>query len=196
MNQFLSDAERTLSSANNITAALQRLARAVVPRLADFCFVFLVRRNDVRCVATAHTTAEGQRLLRGLTRVYKITRNDPVSTVAQVLRTGRPKLRTEIRSEAAAPLADLRVFTLHQRLGARSALVVPIGSAPEVLGAISLSYAESGRRYTAHDLKIARRLAALTAACLRKRARVARVAPPSPNVPIVQRRPLRLRARA
>ena len=146
MSQFLSDAERNIASAQNNTSALQRLARATVPHLADFCLIFRVRGNDVRCVASAHTTPEGQRLLRGLTRVYKITRNDPISTVAHVLRTGRPKLRTAIFNEPAAPVTDLRVFTLHQRLGARSALVVPIGSPPDVLGAISLSYANSGRQ--------------------------------------------------
>ena len=194
MDQFLSDAERSLASAQNITSALQHLARAVVPRLADFCFIFRLRGNDVRCVASAHTTPEGQRLLKRLTRVYKITRNDPVSTVAHVLRTGRPKLRTGIRSEATAPLADLRVFTLHQRLGVRSALVVPIGSLPEVLGAISLSYAHSDRQYTASDLAVARRLAALTAEFLRKPKR-GRISPAPVNVPIAPRRPLRLRAR-
>jgi sigma-B regulation protein RsbU (phosphoserine phosphatase) len=192
MNQFFSDVDRILSPAANVRAALQRLVRVVVPGLADFCFIFLVSDNDVRCVASAHTTLEGQRLLRGLTRVYKITRNDPVSTVAHVLRTGRPKLRTEISSETAAPLADLRVFTLHRRLGARSALVVPIGSAPAVVGAISLSYGESGRHYTAQDVPVARRLAGLTAAFLRDRARVTQA---QAQVPLIQRRPLRLRAR-
>jgi GAF domain-containing protein len=192
MNRLLANAERILSPAQNMGVALQRLAGAVVPRLADFCFIFLLAGNDVRCVATAHTTAQGQRLLRRLTRVYKIRRDDPVSTVAHVLRTGRPKLRTDIQSEAAAPLADLRVFTLHRRLGARSALVVPIGSAPHILGAISLSYAESGRHYTGQDLRIARRLAALTAAFLRKRTGATQA---QPTLAAIQRRPLRHRAR-
>jgi hypothetical protein len=109
-----------------------------------------------------------------------------------VIRTGRPKLRTEIRSEVAAPVTDLRVFMLHRRLGVRSALVVPIADAAGVLGAISLSYADSGRRYTAQDVPEARRVGTLTAAFLRKRM----ATPAQPRVPIIPRRPLRLRARA
>lgn len=192
MNQFLSDAEGIFASAPTVPGAMQRLARALIPRLADFCLIFLAVDGHVRCVASAHVTAEGQRLLRSLTRVYKITRNDPVSTVAHVLRTGRPKLRAEIRNEPTAPLADLRVFTLHRRLGTRSALVVPIGDAPNVMGAISLCYAESRRGYTAHDLRAARRLATLAASFLRKRAPLMHA---QPHVPVAQRRPLRLRAR-
>jgi GAF domain-containing protein len=192
MNQFFSHAERILTSAGSITTTLQRLARAAVPRLADFCLIFLVEDGGVRCVGSAHATDEGDRLLRRLNRVYKITRNDPVSTVAHVLRTGQPKLRSEIRSEAVAPLADLRVFTLHRRLGVRSALVVPIGASPDVLGAISLSQAESGRHYTSQDVPIARRLADLTAGFLRERDRTANA---RPHAVLLPRRSIRLRAR-
>jgi GAF domain len=191
--QFLSNAERSLMSAPNEVGALQRLARSVVPHLADFCFVFLAKGRDVRCVACAHATPQGQRLLRGLTCAYKITRTDPVSTVAHVLRTGRPKLHPQIRTEAEAPVAAHRVLTLHRRLGARSALVVPIGTAPDVVGAFSFSYAESGRRYTAQDLPRARRLADAVARFLHARSRPIQSASHTPNV---ARRPLRLRARA
>jgi GAF domain-containing protein len=193
MNQFLSGAERTLASGESVTTTLQRIARTVVPHLADFCFIFLASGADIRCAASAHATHDGRRLVRRFSRVYKITRKDPVSTVAHVLNTGRPRLRTEIRcEEAAAPATDPQVFTLHRRLGACSALVVPIGEIPNVLGAISLCYSGSGRHYTAQDLPIARRLAASTAAFLRKRAGMT---PAQPHVPVVQRRTLRLRAR-
>lgn len=193
MNQFLSDAARILSSRESTSALLDRLVRAAVPRTADFCLVFLVRDDDLACVASAHATPDGERLLRRLKRVYRITRDDPVSTVAHVVRSGRPKLRTEITGEAIAPQSDLHVFTLHRRLAARSVLVVPIASPPDVLGAVSLSYAQSGRHYTAQDVPAARRLATLIAALIRQR--TAGQAQAAPRVPLVTRRPLRLRAR-
>ncbi|MGH9347867.1 MAG: GAF domain-containing protein [Vicinamibacterales bacterium] len=193
MNQFLSDSQRLLASADSTPAILQRVARAAVPLLADFCFIFLVRNGDVPCVASAHATPEGERLLRRLNRVYRVTRDDPVSTVAQVVRTARPRLRSEIGHEPKTPGVDLRIFTLHQRLGVRSALVVPIGSSPDVLGAISLSYAESGRRFTRQDIPIVNRLASLVAAFLIERRRLTASPPPPPLTP---RRPIRLRARA
>lgn len=194
MSQFFSDSERILSSPHDIpvSAYLQRVARAIVPSFADFCFIFLVDGADVRCAGSAHRTREGARLLRGLNRVYKIRRTDPVSTVAHVLRTGRPMLRSDIKSEAAARFAD-HVFVLHRRLGARSALVAPIGAAPNVFGAISLSFAESGRRYTAQHFPRARRLAGLIAAYLSNRDEMMRA---HPHLPTAPRRLIRLRVRA
>jgi GAF domain-containing protein len=192
MHQFLSGAERTLASGESVTTTLQRIARTIVPHFADFCFIFLASGANVRCAASAHATHDGQRLVRRFARVYRITRNDPVSTVAQVLRTGRPRLRADIRSEAAAPVSDVQVLVLHRRLGARSALVVPIGDMPNVLGAISLCYAGSGRRYTTQDLSMPCHLATLTAAFLRKRAAMMHALP---HAPLIQRPPLRLRAR-
>jgi GAF domain-containing protein len=182
---LLSEAERILSSAERVTPAiLQRVARSAVSHCADFCLIFLARRHSIPCVASAHATPEGQRLLRELLRVYKIRRSDPVSTVAQVVRNGRPKLRREISSEAAAPNTDLRVFKIHSKLGVRSALVVPISVAPTVLGAISLCYAESGRHYTNQDLPLARRLAILIGNSLcRPTRRVVHTGAPIPLVP-------------
>lgn len=193
MNRFLSDVERIVASSDNISTSLQRVARALIPDLADFCFVFLVKGRDVPCVASAHTTRDGERALRAMNRVYRVTLNDPVSTVAHVIRSGRPILRSQIKSEPHAPLADLRVFTLHQRLGARSALVVPIGHQPRVLGALSCAYAHSGRHYTTPDLARARRVASLIALLLRRRARTEAT---TTRLPIVPRRSIRLRARA
>ena len=170
-NQFLSDTERLLASPRNITATLQNVARATVPHLADFCLIFLVRSNGLPCVACAHTTREGERLLRGLNRVYKITRDSPESTVADVVRTGRAHVRREIGAEPDTSRTDPQVLALHRQLGPRSALVVPIGVAPNVLGAITLAYTSSGRHYTALDLPVARRLATLVAASLGQPAR-------------------------
>jgi len=161
--------------------SMNQFLSGVVPRVADFCFVFRAHGSAIRCVACAHRSRDGQRLVRAFARAYHLTRNDPVSTVAHVIRTGRPKLRAEIRPEASVPLIDLRVFALHRALGARSALVVPIGAAPNVIGALSLAYSDSRRRYTWEDVAAARRLAATSAVFLQR--------------PLASRRPLRLRAR-
>jgi GAF domain-containing protein len=192
MSRFLSEAGRILTSTDCGMTALQRVARAAVPDVADFCLIFLARNGDLPCVACAHATPEGDQLLRRLNRIYRITRADPLSTVAHVVRTGRARLRSAIVDEAAAPESGLRVFTLHRRLGARSALVVPIGGGPNVLGAVSLSFAGSGRRYTTQHVSAAQRLAGLVASFLRKRP----LTQGAVTVPIGVRRPIRLRARA
>ena len=190
MQHLLFAAERAAASARSVPAALKHVARAIVPRAADFCLIFLVRGTAVRCVAAAHATAEGQRLLRSFIRAYTITVSDPVSTVAHVIRTGRPRLRGEIRSESLMPVKPRLVLALHHRLAPRSALVVPIGATPRVLGAISMSYAASGRRYTRNDVAAAMRLAGLTERILVRRLGAVAAVPP------LARRPVRLRARS
>ena len=162
MNQFLSDAFRIAALPRDTDVYLERVARAAVPALADFCLVYLLDGEQFRCVASAHVTRAGDRLVRALNKVYKITRDDRESTVAQVVRLGRPSLRAEIRPEyqtrdAYATLA--RVCDIHRQLGVRSALVVPIEGRAGVLGAVAFSYAQSGRHYSPADLPVAERVA-------------------------------------
>src|SRR2546423_10668874 len=85
--------------------AIKQVAQRAVPALADFAVVFIVAGRSIVGVASAHVTPEGQRLLRALRRIYHIRRDDLRSTVAQVVRTGRPSLRRSILHErtAAAP---------------------------------------------------------------------------------------------
>jgi GAF domain-containing protein len=96
-------------------------------------------------------------------KVYKITRTDPDSTVAQVVRTGRPSLRADIgreRATAQPRIAALaRVFNIHQQLAVRSALVVPIDGRSGVIGAVVFSFSESGRRYKPEDISVGEQVA-------------------------------------
>ncbi len=160
MNLLLADASRFVASLKQHPQFLGQAIRACVPGLADFGLVYLVDHDALRCGASAHTTAAGARLLRTLNRIYKLRRNDRDSTVAQVVRIGRPALRKRIRREetpgdpSAAP-----VFELHRRLGAHSALVVPIHGRDRVLGALALAYAESKRQYSRDDVPVAEHIA-------------------------------------
>jgi GAF domain-containing protein len=160
MNEFPSEAAGLLEADVNSHSMLDRIARHAVPGLADFCLIFLVDGANLRCVAAAHVTREGERLLRALNRIYRITRDDPVSTVARAVRTGRSQLRTEIAAKQGRFHHELtRVFDLHRRLAARSAVVVPIRANNEILGALTLSYSESRRTYGLEDLPLLERVA-------------------------------------
>jgi GAF domain-containing protein len=139
---------------------VREIARRTVPALADFCVVFVVAGRTIAGIASAHADPDGDRLVRALQRVYRIRRADLHSTVAQVIRTGRPSLRTGIVPESQLrPVPRGGVADLHRRLACRSALVVPIHVGPEMFGAVSLCYAESGRTYTRADMSAGRRVA-------------------------------------
>ena len=163
MNQFLSDAVRIVALPRDTPLYLERVARAAVPAVADFCLIYLVDGEQLRCVASAHVTRAGDRLLRALRTVYKITRDDRESTVAQVVRLGRLSLRAEIRPEHQTSDVRVteraRVFDIHRQLAVRSALVVPIEGRSGVLGAVAFSYAESRRHYAPADRPVAERVA-------------------------------------
>jgi GAF domain-containing protein len=148
---------------------LARIARSAVPALADFCLVYLVVGTHIVCVAAAHTSRAGERLVRTLAQTYRIRRVDRSSTVAHVIASGRPALRTAILSD---PTASGVIADLHRQLDPRSALVVPVVTGDRVAGAVSLCYAASGRTYSRADLPEASRLAARAAHILSPTANV------------------------
>lgn len=148
---------------------LARTTRDAVPSLADFCLVHLVDGATIRCVAGAHVSRPGQMSVRALMRSRGIRRTDLVSTVAHVVRTGRPMLRAHVPAEPRGEIRRGALAELQHRLAARSVLVVPIADGGAVLGALSLCYSESGRSYTERHLRPAHRLTARIAHLLTTR---------------------------
>ncbi|PYR63406.1 MAG: hypothetical protein DMF88_25310 [Acidobacteria bacterium] len=146
---------------------IRQIARRAVPALADFVVVFMVTGRSIVGIASAHATPAGDKLLRSLQRVYRVSRDNLQSTVAQVVRTGQPSLRRTITHEAANGGPPGSVADIHRRLACRSALVLPMCVGEIVTGAVSLCYAQSGRTYARADLagarRIAREIARLTA---------------------------------
>lgn len=137
------------------------MVRHLVPQTADFCLVHVVSRGAIRAVAWAHTTPEGDRLLRALTRRYRISPTDGASGVASVLRTHRPLLRTAIQiGVAVARRGDAAAAEIHRQLAPRSALVVPIATSAGILGALTLCFSQSGRTYSARHVRAAVKIAA------------------------------------
>lgn len=148
---------------------LARTARDAVPTLADFCLVHVVDGATLRCVAGAHVSRPGQMYVRALMRSRGIRRNDLVSTVAHVVRTGRPLLRAHVPAEPRGEIRKGGLAELQHRLAPRSVLVVPIADGGAVLGALSLCYSESGRSYAGRHLRPAHRMTARIAHLLAAR---------------------------
>jgi GAF domain-containing protein len=158
MNQFGSDAAHLLAPPREVTATLKAIARSIVPSRADFCFIHLAGRTYLRCVASAHATPAGERVVGELSRAYRIPRSDPDSTVAHVIRTGQPQLRSEIAPDPGAGDAK-RIINFHRQLAPRSAIVVPVIVERQTVGALTLGYADSNRRYGSQHVAGATRLA-------------------------------------
>ncbi len=157
---FLSDASAALTASLDARTTLSKLAELVVPRLADWCSVLTVENGELSNVALAHSDADKVSLVREWQRAYPPHLDDEDSAVSKVIRTGRPLFLPEITDDMLVAVASSdQQLDLTRRLGLKSAIVVPLTGTEGTFGAIALLYAESGRRYSEDDLRLAHELA-------------------------------------
>jgi signal transduction histidine kinase len=164
---FLSHAGKLLASSLDPEATLELVARLAVPELADFCLVDLVDdTGQMKKRAAVHVDPEAAPILDELRRRYPpfVGSRAPA---ALALSTGEPHHLPEVGpAELARFTVDAGHFELMMRLGVRSHLAVPLSARGRTLGAISLGYSRSGRRYQRVDVRIAEELAARAALAL------------------------------
>ena len=159
-DRYLTRATEVLGSSLDYETTLRQLAQVVVPELADWCAVHIVEEDGVpRELAVAHVDPEKVAWAREISRRYP-PRLDAPTGVPNVLRTGQPEIYPTITDEMiAAGAVDEEHLRLSRQLGLKSALVVPLVSNQRAIGALTLVSAESGRRYSEHDLPLASELA-------------------------------------
>jgi len=160
--RFLAEAGPLLASAvTDYEETLSRVADLAVPHLADWCAIDVVQDDgSVRSIKVAHTDTEKVRFAKELGERYPPDPN-AATGVANVLRTGRSEIYPEIPEELIEQAAiDDEHLEIIRSLQLRSAIVVPLVARGQVLGAITLVYAESRRTYGPEDLALAEDLAA------------------------------------
>jgi serine phosphatase RsbU (regulator of sigma subunit)/PAS domain-containing protein len=156
--RFLADATDLLTESLDPDESLRRLARLVVPRLADWCVVYVLEAARLRTVAIEHSDPGRVELARDLERRYP---TDLSGGVGRVIETGESQLTPRITREmveAAAPDADFTRI-IFDELGLHSALTVPLRARGQVLGALTLVAAESDRVFGERDLSFAEDIA-------------------------------------
>ena len=157
---FLAEASVVVSASLNYDATLARVARLVVPTLADWCRVYM-RADDgtIRRVAVAFADPAKGALDRQLHR-YRPSPVAPASVIGRALESGESHLSAEIPDEYVQSIAqDAEHLALLRRLDFRSSMVVPLRARGRVLGALAFFMAESGRRYGPDDLALGEDLA-------------------------------------
>jgi signal transduction histidine kinase len=139
---------------------LHSLARLSVPTLADWCIVdVLEEHSQIRRVAMTHHDAGRESLLDTLRQHYPPHWESPMPLIS-VLRSGRSVLLANLPPEQVAQFAsDTEHVALLQQLGTRSVLVVPLIARGAIVGALTLIYGDSGRRYQADERTLAEDLA-------------------------------------
>jgi PAS domain S-box-containing protein len=155
-------AGEVLDSALGVDERLDRFARVLVPQLADYVKIELLEGSGGRRpVAIAHQDPEREALMRAWRERGTLGESERVG-MATTFATGEAKLTEHIAADAVVESARERTgeegAQLMQAIGPRSQIVVPLRARGRVLGALSLTMAESGRRYSEADLDLARDL--------------------------------------
>ena len=148
-----------LDSALGVDERLERLARLLVPELADYVKIELLESAGRRPVAIAHQDPERESLMRRLRETMTLGEEAHVGMAATFARGEAllaPDIMPETVARQAAERAGASAGELMQAIGPRSQVVVPLRARGRVLGALSLTMAESGRRYGEADLDLAR----------------------------------------
>jgi PAS domain S-box-containing protein len=157
--RFLAEASTTLASTLDYQVALERLARLVVERLADWCVIDILEDGDFRPLAVAHRDTAKEPGLRQMRSRYPVVKERP-SLVRDVAQSGTPVLLPEVPASLLNFYSrDDEHFQAISDLSPRSSMVVPLIARGRALGVISLAIAESDRRYDETDLALARDLA-------------------------------------
>lgn len=164
---FLAEAGTLLSSSLDCQMILTNLARLVVPRLADWCTVDMLKADHtIQRLAVAHVDPAKVELAWELDRRYP---TDPKSSIGvpKVLQTGQPELGIEVPdSLLVAATQDEEHLRVLRELGLKSYMIVPLIARGQTLGAITFVTAESSRRYDVSDLAFAEDLARRAALAL------------------------------
>ena len=149
---FLARASELLASSLDFETTLRSVARLCVPTLGDWVAVDLVAPDGtLRRLAVEHADPEKVQLVRRLEQRYPSRRDADVG-IHHVLRTRRSEYMAEIPEALLERAAhDAEHLALIRALGLRSYVIAPLLAREEVLGAITVVHAESGRRYTAED---------------------------------------------
>jgi PAS domain S-box-containing protein len=160
------EAERYFARASDVLArsldterTFRALAELLVPELADWCAVHTFEGGVLELVALAHRDAEKVLLVERMQSRYP-PKLDRSTGLANVLRTGRSELYSEITSDQVTAAAeDQQHAELLRRLDLRSAIMVPLRAHGRTFGAMTVIASSSGRRYDMMDLNVVEEIA-------------------------------------
>jgi two-component system, cell cycle sensor histidine kinase and response regulator CckA len=163
--RMLSRASALLNSTLDYETTLAAIARMAVPALADYCLVDVLGDDGrPQRVELAHVDPVVEAAVSPIARRYP---PDPAwedHPISRALRTGEPTFVPVLDAGVRAGYAvDAAQRAYMDRLDARSLLSVPLRVHGRILGAVTLCYSVSARRYTPDDVALAEDLAARAA---------------------------------
>ena len=166
-DELLHNANQVLMGSVELSSTLQATADVLVPDLADWCVIDLLRDGVLEPMARAHTDVEKLRWAEAIQVEYPPDM-DAALGPPNVVRTGVSELYTEIPDELLVSVADGddRLLEILREVGYRSVIVVPLRGRKGVIGTMTLVMADSGRGYDEKALTFAERVGGQIATAL------------------------------
>ncbi len=157
---FLAEASALLGTSLDYDMTLRGVATLMVPALADWCIVEVMEEQQpLRRIAVARGDPSNMEAVLNLTRA--LPDGSGQFGVAAILETGSSRIRSEITdADLQATAQDDEHLRLLREMRPTSAMVVPLLSQDQTLGAITFVSVESRREFSASDLTFAEDLAA------------------------------------
>jgi PAS domain S-box-containing protein len=162
--EFLAEAGRRMAVSLDYEWTLQQVAEIAVPVVADWCVITLAEAGGrARTVAAARAGAERTGSAQELADRYAPVLSADTG-IGRVVRTGEMQLLNDVTDETLAGAAhdDEHLRTLRE-LDMRAVLIMPLRTPERILGALTLIFSESGRRFGHDDIALATSLAARAA---------------------------------
>ena len=152
---MLAEAASFLNGTLNTHEALDRLARLVVPQLADWTAIHVLSEDgDLKDIAYRHRDGLSEVMQRyAEVQPSAMTHDSPVS---RVLSNGAPLLVKKLdQAVVHAATSSDELPGIIEQLGLCSLMVVPLVARRRVLGTMALVSGSSGRVFDSADLEVA-----------------------------------------
>lgn len=161
---FLGEATRVLVTSLDRNETLERVARVLVPALADYGLVSMMTKNGTFRLATStHRDPMQRDVLQHAANQLSAEAPSHDHPMTRVHRTREAMLLTDLASNKKRVHAEKEYIAAHRTLGGHSVLIVPLPVHGQTLGVMTLGRTGERGPFTAEDLELAEELARRTA---------------------------------
>lgn len=166
--EFLSNVNDALAMANDRRAVMVNVAQAAVPRLGDWCFVYMLPHAGATIPDIEIAHVDPASVAYALELQGQIPYDpDSTSGMPNVIRTGEAEFYPVIDDDVLAGISPSDAAReVVRQLALGSSIAVPLAKRGRVLGGLQLIRSHTSRAYTDDDLALARIVAARIASTL------------------------------
>ena len=157
---FLAEATRVLVTSLDTGETLRRVARALVPTLADYCLISMMMKNgNFRVTTLAHRDPDGQEAIEQISKDIAPDTVSPSHPISRVCKTHDALLFEDVSSRRKQSAADREYLAAHRAVGGQSVMIIPLLAHGNTLGVITLGRLHDRDHFQQEDLELGEELA-------------------------------------